>query len=341
MVDSSKRKEESGLKHPDEKTYSFYLTSRNPAFITNKKGELIDVNESFSKKLGFTKEEIVGVSLQEASFLTEEARKQAMYRHITKLIGKETPFYSLDVQTPKGDILSLDVDTKPYIKNGKLIGEFNFVRKASAFTPAKKKKSQAEKLEEESKSESRDLLKVLDKAKEKNYEIRQMQTELEKKYADLDLQKREFQQITQKWVGSQAELEEKNHEIRRLQAELESRQQQAEIQQREINDLRKKVRERQIETEEKSDEISILKRDVDKKQSEIKSKKEDIRVKTSELEDARSALEDNQTELEGRLQEIKKLRNEVENQQEEHYCRVLQFQANFLNIHLVRYPCSE
>ena len=43
----------------DSQSYSFYLGSDEPVFITNRKGELIDVNDAFCEKLGLSKNEIL------------------------------------------------------------------------------------------------------------------------------------------------------------------------------------------------------------------------------------------------------------------------------------------
>ena len=95
----------------DDQSYSVFLNSDEPVFIVNKKGGITEVNDAFCKKLGCTRNEILGTALQDSSFLTEDSRKQVMRRQLAKLIGKEAPLYSLDVKTNDGDILSFEIET--------------------------------------------------------------------------------------------------------------------------------------------------------------------------------------------------------------------------------------
>ncbi|RLF32958.1 MAG: hypothetical protein DRN08_06045, partial [Thermoplasmata archaeon] len=120
--------------------YNTFLNSRKPVFITNKRGEFIDVNEAFCKQIGYAKDELLGLPLEETFFLTEDARKTVMYRNVSRLIGKNTPVYTLDVQTKKGDVLSLEIGTKPFFKNGKIAGEIGVVRKTIKRTGVKERK---------------------------------------------------------------------------------------------------------------------------------------------------------------------------------------------------------
>jgi len=77
------------------------------------------------------KDEIVGDVLQESNFLTQDSQKIAIRRQISRLIGKETQFYNLNVKTAKGDFLLLDIGTEPFIKDGKKIGEISIVERIS------------------------------------------------------------------------------------------------------------------------------------------------------------------------------------------------------------------
>ena len=128
-------------KYLNDQPYSMYLDSDEPVFILNKKGELINVNDAFCKKLGLLKKDILGSNLQESSFLTQGSQRQVSYRQIAKLIGKEAPFYELDVRNNKGDILSLDIETQMFSEDGEVAGEIGIVkniRKSKKISPKKK-----------------------------------------------------------------------------------------------------------------------------------------------------------------------------------------------------------
>jgi PAS domain S-box-containing protein len=102
MFDGSEKTNMSGTEDSDERFSSLHFNSHDPVFIIDRKGEFIDVNDAFCKKLGLSKKEIIGTRIGEANFLTESGRKEAMYRHVSRLIGKETPIYTLDVMTRDG-----------------------------------------------------------------------------------------------------------------------------------------------------------------------------------------------------------------------------------------------
>lgn len=128
MFNSSDKMKEDRTMDSTESLASLYLNSHDPVFITDKKGEIIGVNNAFCQKIGRSKEEILRMNIWEASFLTEKARKKALYRNVFRLTGKETPVYTLDVIVKSGDILSLEIDTKPYIKDKRVVGEIGIVK---------------------------------------------------------------------------------------------------------------------------------------------------------------------------------------------------------------------
>ena len=92
---------------------SFYLNSDKPVFITNKNGELVSVNNVFCEKLGCIKKEILGMPLEDTGFFVQGVQ-QIKHRKLTR--GKDSSFYMVEVRTSKGDVLSLVINTKPYLK---------------------------------------------------------------------------------------------------------------------------------------------------------------------------------------------------------------------------------
>ena len=57
-------------KKEDSENDTFYLNHHNPIFVINKKGKLIDANDAFCQKLGCTKDDLLGLTLEETGLLT-------------------------------------------------------------------------------------------------------------------------------------------------------------------------------------------------------------------------------------------------------------------------------
>ena len=87
---------------------SIYLADQNLSFVTNKKGELIEVSDLFCKKLGCVKDDILGLALEDIGLLTEESRKKILYRNVSRLVGREKPYFNIDIKTRDGRIIFLE-----------------------------------------------------------------------------------------------------------------------------------------------------------------------------------------------------------------------------------------
>jgi len=106
-----------------ENNISFYLNSHNPVFILNRKGEFTEVNDAFCKNIGMRSYEILGKNIGDVNFLTDDSRKQARVRNVSRLLGKESPNYNINIIPKNGDTKTLKIDTKPITKQGRIIGE--------------------------------------------------------------------------------------------------------------------------------------------------------------------------------------------------------------------------
>jgi len=222
---------------------SRYLGDQSLSFVTNKKGELLEASDLFCKKVGCVRDDILGLALEDAGILTEESCKKVMYRNVSRLVGKEKPFYSLEIKTPEGNIVFLEIETKPFIKNGKIVGEIAFVKKSADATKPKGK-NLADKEATLSK-----------KVNEKNDESTHFKSELVDKSTELDLHKQDVHRMNEKYRLNRLELEEKDHEIKQLQAELKSREQI-------IDEIQGQLTEKQTLLVEKTDAFEKLQIDV-------------------------------------------------------------------------------
>ena len=188
-----------------------HLADQNISFIINRKGELLEASDLFCKKVGCKKKDLLGLGLEDIELLTEDSRKKVMYRNVSRLVGKEKPFYSLEIKTRNGNVISLEIETKPFIKNGKIVGEIAFVKKSADATKSKGKK----------RADKEAILSK--KVNEKNDESISLKSEFADKSAEIDLHKQDIYRTNEKSRLNNEELEEKEHEISLLKTELDGR----------------------------------------------------------------------------------------------------------------------
>ncbi len=110
MVNSSEKMKDNRTMDSTENLSSFYLNYRDLVFSINKRGEFIWVN------------------IWETSLFTMKTRRKVLFRKVSRLFGKETGVYNLDVVVKNGNVFSLEIDTKPYIKNKIIAGEIGVVK---------------------------------------------------------------------------------------------------------------------------------------------------------------------------------------------------------------------
>ena len=177
MYDTTNKIKGDGIVDSIKNSPSSYINGPNPVFVINKHGEFIAVNNAFCQIIGRSKEEILGINIGDASFLTTSARKKARYRNAFSLIGKETPVYTLDVIKKNGDVLLLEIDTKPHIKDEKVAGKISIIKKSKKIVQEKIE----EKIELETKEELIEDISNLIALREKNLDAEQIKSELKDK----------------------------------------------------------------------------------------------------------------------------------------------------------------
>ncbi|MCJ7698173.1 MAG: PAS domain S-box protein, partial [Thermoplasmata archaeon] len=253
-----------GLEREKRTNDGFSFNMSTLQFITNKKGEIIDVSDAFCQKVGFLKEELLGVALEDTGLLTEESRKKILYRNVSRLVGKEKTVFMLDVKTHEGGFISLEIDTKPYIKKGEIVGEIGIVRKIVPLNETRRAEENQPQVKQQRmlSVESRpDLEKIIKERREVNNRI---ESELDS--IQNDLQRKELHKINEQLRRNMIELEEKrgqelrarNDEIRRTEEELvntkgevETLRSEVEIRSRLLDDLEHQILERQTQLVEK------------------------------------------------------------------------------------------
>ncbi len=110
MINSSEKMKDNRTMDSTENLSSFYLNNSDLIFSIDKKGEFI------------------GVNIWKTSFFTMKAREEALFRKVSRLIGKERSVYNLDVVVKNKNFFSLEIDTKPYIKNKIVAAEIGIIK---------------------------------------------------------------------------------------------------------------------------------------------------------------------------------------------------------------------
>ena len=250
MVDDIRNKKDKVADGTNEDFASMYLKNKNPVFIVNKKGKITEINDSFSKKIGVKKKNILGRDLSELNFLTDESKKKAKYRHISRLIGKEKPFYMLDIIDKKGNIQSAEIDTKPILKNGKVSGEIGFITKMEKID-SKETKKRNKKVKKEQMKENIELLNALEKLKQKDRELENIKSEMKENEKSLKTKDQDLDSLSGRWREKEEEIKKQQYQTRELSEQIERIQNKLFKREREIDELRENLRKNKNKLEEK------------------------------------------------------------------------------------------
>jgi len=268
MLNNSEKTKENAT---DEEFISNYLNSPKPVFIINKKGQISDVNDAFCQTVGVKSKDIVGRNFSDLYFLTDDAKKQMRYRNVSRLIGKETPYFTLDTISKNGEIISHQIDTKPLLKNGRIAGEIAFIKKTSKMEPEKYKTTMKKRIvKKDELKENMEILNAMDKIKKRDNEINKMKSELSDKYQDLITQKRQLEEINNKWRESEFDLDKRQKEIRNLRDEMERAQNKLRLKEEEIDDLKNQLKQNKTNFEEKNQELQKLGKQLEEEKKQIK-----------------------------------------------------------------------
>ena len=302
MVNNFEKTREKIANDTEEDLLSNYLNSSNPVFVINRKGEFTDVNDAFCQKIGIKSENVLGRNIGDVSFLTEESRKEASLRHVSRLLGKETPVYKLDVITKRGDVVSLEIDTKSLVKKGRITGEISILRKATITTEDKWEKKAAKKFKKVPKQEIKEnieLLNAMKKIKQKDSEISRLRSELNERDTDLKAYKKEWDRLNERWKASELDIGRSESEIEQLEDEIDRIQHRLKLREREIDDLRQELRVNKLKLEEKNGNAREIKKKLEQKQEELTEKEKDLIKKDEKIKPL-------QTELNKRIEDIQK-----------------------------------
>ncbi|MFP4142342.1 MAG: PAS domain S-box protein [Thermoplasmata archaeon] len=142
--DISERKEsEKELKRSERKFRSIFEASPDPTFLLNKDGVFEDINQVALKKLGYSKEDVVGKSLEEVPFFSEKGLDKTREKFEKRKEGKDIPPYEIDILTKNGDKLIVEVNVRAFKEDG-FKGEIVIGRDITERKKAEKKLRESE-----------------------------------------------------------------------------------------------------------------------------------------------------------------------------------------------------
>jgi PAS domain S-box-containing protein len=125
---TERRNAEERLKASEEKFRSLFEGGPDPSFVLNSDGEFVDVNEKLVEISGYDKEEMLGKKFPEAEFLTEESKQKIAENFDNRMQGEDIAPYEITVKTKGGEYIFAELNVKPLIKEGQIVGEIGTAR---------------------------------------------------------------------------------------------------------------------------------------------------------------------------------------------------------------------
>jgi len=129
LRDITRRKQsEAELVKSERKFRNTFESSPDPTFLVDEKGVFVDVNRRALEKLGYGRGEVVGTSLTEAPFFSEEAAETAVKQFEKRKQGEEIPPYELVLRTKGGEDLITEVNVTKFEDEEAFQGEVVIAR---------------------------------------------------------------------------------------------------------------------------------------------------------------------------------------------------------------------
>lgn len=116
------------LKQSEEKFRRWFEASPDPVFLLDQDGVFIDVSPASLSKLGYSKEEIIGSSLQTCPFFSQESAQLIRQRFETRKQGYDIPPYYLTIVTKNGSRLIVEINVGIFKEKGSFAGEIVVAR---------------------------------------------------------------------------------------------------------------------------------------------------------------------------------------------------------------------
>lgn len=100
----------------------------DPAFILNTNAVFTEVNKVFSEMVGSEREDIIGTSVHEASFLPEKSRKKCIKKFEKRLQGEQVNPFTIKIRNKNGEIRYAEINATPILEDEEIVSEIGIAR---------------------------------------------------------------------------------------------------------------------------------------------------------------------------------------------------------------------
>lgn len=111
----------------------FNLTS-DSIIVISKKGEIIDVNDSASKLLGYKKEEVKGMKLSDLTQILPPKSMAIILKNFgLRMLGKKIEPYEVELKRKDSDVVHVLINAVHLKDKGKIVGEIASMQDVTAY----------------------------------------------------------------------------------------------------------------------------------------------------------------------------------------------------------------
>lgn len=122
------RRWEKALESAERKFRKLFEVNPDPAFLINTEGVVVEINEAACDVVGYSKEDIIGKTVSELDFFTENTRDKIRGKMSKILAGVDVSSFKIKAETKSGEIVIGEVNHTLFREEGEVIGFFGVVR---------------------------------------------------------------------------------------------------------------------------------------------------------------------------------------------------------------------
>jgi PAS domain S-box-containing protein len=120
---------EEALQQSEEKLRTIFDNASDVLLYLDNGGRVLDINNKIESVIGYTRDELVGVSFGDLDVFGPGGGQMAS-RLFTEFVQGETAIslIELELKHKDGSMVPVEVSTKPIVKDGKVLGQLNVIR---------------------------------------------------------------------------------------------------------------------------------------------------------------------------------------------------------------------